>query len=1018
MRAANKNQFRYVALIAVSIFLFSCSGGDSEDSQEEQNAKSIQLSGLVSQTNGTPIPEAEVSINGVSVRSDENGNYAFEQVEVEDKENITVEIEKDGFAEGRAIIGLDDSGKYSSNTKLLPETSQDVVDFSQASGDTLLSVNDGGSDVVKLTIPQAAVSSSTPTSVQVAYNDPTTVSGQESLPGESVGNTLGSLSNLEPVAAADITIEDYDGNKKETLGSAVTVDLKIPASVVAEYAAGDTIPWWSLNEDTGQWKREDAEPSTTVVDDAIVVDLAGTLYARGKVTHLSWWAAKKEVAKPTCLCVDVKDDQGIAISGVEVEFVGDSYKGRSGKRKTKKDGRACVTTKASDTTTHTGTLLVHRGNEKFTYDVTDPGEGDTGTDLINLPTTEVDLYAGANPSMCQLMANTIVLGKGMISGTVVDDAINPVAGLTLYSSEGESAVTNANGVYSMPATVDASVEVFAPDVESKTVLVTASTTLDFTLVNRAPIISEYAHDGMASILNGGTVNFFVIAKDPENQLLSYSWSTSDSATITPSAVNNALASLGIPSTGMGTTQVRVEVSDPRGLKVTRELNVSWGSALKGTTFKLTLMDNPTDTNPVVGATVALYNTDNKTVQSTRTSDSNGVVDFGDIGRSTMTFLVAYKGALQNYDDQYRINMFVDVPVASSSYFTDFARDLDTGFEEQVFTCPPGWKGYVAGAANVHVPFSFGASTGRSLIAGPKNGMYPISDTAIEFSASYSNMCAGHLQSDGLMSSLVQFNSNTPSDQSYGFILDQQFPGVVTWEMPLDYTFVTRGLTTEGNYTYSGKVLAYRKGVGHYVADYLWSDTSFRFPDQFPADNYLIYGKYGATNGYGRSTQRFGKRRYYSDVGEAGSMAVPPNSTTMQLLEYDNATNKVNWLKSSNSNNDISMISMIYLREIDGARAGEEYVTFYVWMDENAKSWTVPDLPSAISGWSDNVNLNNNFVSGYNSFSVVLDDYDLTSNFEQVWSSFIAGDDLNKSANDQTYYRDYLIGSLNSRNTVR
>ncbi|MBP8066927.1 MAG: hypothetical protein KAY27_00050 [Pedobacter sp.] len=113
------------------------------------------------------------------------------------------------------------------------------------------------------------------------------------LPGGSfASNVIGA--NGQPIAAGvyfnaagSLSINMFGGTKEvKTFTKPVSVDMEVNPSMInpntnATIKVGETIPMWSLNDETGQWK---AEGNATFATSA-----AGKLVARLQITHLSDW---------------------------------------------------------------------------------------------------------------------------------------------------------------------------------------------------------------------------------------------------------------------------------------------------------------------------------------------------------------------------------------------------------------------------------------------------------------------------------------------------------------------------------------------------------------------------------------------------------------------------------------------------------------------------------------------------------------------------------------------------------
>ncbi|MES2650657.1 MAG: hypothetical protein V4663_02900 [Bacteroidota bacterium] len=118
--------------------------------------------------------------------------------------------------------------------------------------------------------------------------------GASSLPGASyASNVIGA--NGQPITngvnfdiAGAVSIDMFYGSKEvKGFSKPVNVDIEVSSTMInpntnQPIKENETIPMWSLNDQTGQWKSEG--------DATFVKNAAGNLVARMQITHLSGWA--------------------------------------------------------------------------------------------------------------------------------------------------------------------------------------------------------------------------------------------------------------------------------------------------------------------------------------------------------------------------------------------------------------------------------------------------------------------------------------------------------------------------------------------------------------------------------------------------------------------------------------------------------------------------------------------------------------------------------------------------------
>jgi len=133
-----------------------------------------------------------------------------------------------------------------------------------------------------------------------------------------------------------------------------------------------------------------------------------------------------------------------------------------------------------------------------------------------------------------------------------------------------------------------------------------------------------------------------------------------------------------PATGSGKAQTTVTVTDANGRQTSRTADTVYNDpAQQGNRLSFVIKDNLDSDQPIQGMTIALYNTDNRTIAQTKISDANGVVDFGDIGRSRATITLVYDDGEGDIEGYRYIDTFVDVLVAQNIVYY---QDDDTSGE--------------------------------------------------------------------------------------------------------------------------------------------------------------------------------------------------------------------------------------------------------------------------------------------------------------------------------------------------
>ncbi|TLM98658.1 hypothetical protein FDZ71_16820, partial [bacterium] len=290
---------------------------------------------------------ARVAID--STTTDATGFFSFTAVTIPTDGKVLVSVEKDGYASYQELVTLGGGANASVDAALAEAAVTSAAGVE--SNPVTIAVNGTSSANAKmdLSIPAGSIldASGNPVTgdvkVEVAVADPSIDADRSVFPGSFAAATPGQDLNeapetLESVAFAEITIRDaVTGEEYTTLDETApaTVKFKLPQDIQdgttlnpdtgVAYVAGDTIPWWSYNEDLGVWEQEDADPATpAVLDDATVVSGADGLYVEAKVVHFTWWNGDYPLTR-AYLNIHIVNDAGQPVPGVQVRAEGVSY---------------------------------------------------------------------------------------------------------------------------------------------------------------------------------------------------------------------------------------------------------------------------------------------------------------------------------------------------------------------------------------------------------------------------------------------------------------------------------------------------------------------------------------------------------------------------------------------------------------------------------------------------------------------------------------------------------------------
>jgi len=954
------------------VVVSGCGGGSSNDNDGNVIPQSqVTVAGVVSGSGG--LIDVTVSSGGKSATTDANGFYELANIPVPSSGSVVLTYEKDGYATFQRSLPVADGETYAVAASLLQYHHSESMDAAQ-SNNLIVADPDNvtGHSLAEISFPAGSVASSGNVTVEVAVGDPTTEAGRPTFPGDYMAASIlgGEVDTpLESVVFTEITVTDANGTELTQLNEPATVTVRLPDALQSQYSAGDTVPWWSYDETTASWVREDADPATTLLDDAQVIDLNddGVLYARAMVTHFSWWNVDQPMNEHACLCVVVQDENDAPTAGSQLIAEGVSYNGISRPARTDANGRACVTVKRSTIdVTERVKLYIESGGVRFDYDVTDTGEGDVASNEIFTPTTQGSTID--NTGQCVDLTNTI--GQrfdGVVSGSVTKEGSgNPIVDFTILSNFGPTAITNALGQYSMNVPVGMPVSLFAVGLVSQNVTVTSADTpaiVNFVVPNLDPLITQFTRVPDGAVTSGQAVTLNVSATDPEEDTLSYAWDT------TAGSLNQTTGTSVVwtaPAAGSGTAQTTVTVTDANGGQTSRTAFIIYNEAAQaGNRLAFVIKDDLDSDQPVQGTTIALYNTDNRTIAQTKISDASGVVDFGDIGRTRATVTLAYEDA----EGGRYIDTFINVLVAQNIvYYLDDGPEGLFGFgdtTDNVIANIDLTLSDIPVGANFTVVQPLGAvqqhATGGEL---PSN--IPVREA--------------HLQDDGKLSmlALTYPDVNLTSLINYGYLLDQTVTDGAGYNISLARNPPNLGWTTSPVTSLASlAILGIRGERGYLVSSYLddpLASGTMSFANEFPVEYYWV----AADTEYLATTELSSTVRYNT---LPQSLVVPMPDYSIDSFDYAEAARLFSWEITGSSPRDF--VSLFLNSYNDTEKPEFEWT---VLMAENTSSWQVMDLPAPANTWVDTENITNNVINIF----VDVCDWDVVNGMDQLWQLFTSG----------------------------
>lgn len=301
------------------------------------------------------------------------------------------------------------------------------------------------------------------------------------------------------------------------------------------------------------------------------------------------------------------------------------------------------------------------------------------------------------------------------------------------------------------------------------------------------------------------------------------------------------------------------------------------SSKRNTVLRLTFVDSSSDERkPVAGVVVVLYETDNITIRDTKTTESDGVADFGDIGRTTATITYGWEyiesgityrrlitwreGPVLRID----VGVYVGVPAATPTLInvtlTSLPDDTETTWLQ------PVWLISLNGAY-VDVPIS---SSDR--------------------------------HNDGTVSFIGHSENDTESTK-YGYLLNQTISSGSTYSFPIDKEF--------GAFTWKAneKTEEVWMRANYKEVDYA---IGWEFPDE-PADS----GEFGPMDAFPVTTSSVYAENPYEEgttwkhVEYRYGAKLPPEELEFEYPDYNfssasftSATKTASWALNGASPKDV------------------------------------------------------------------------------------------------------------------
>ena len=355
---------RLAPFFIVMMLLAGCSGSDGDGAAAGSggggtggtggprvDALETGLFGSVQDADGRPLARATVEVAGRSAATDENGEFVIATSTIGD---AVAKFGADGYLPAVRRATIADGSPTAAHVILKPRARAQ-----QLTADTGGTV--AGAREAAVTIEPGDLSGSNQMSVTGMVE--VSVTPVDPSDGSEVQALTASFDDgvdlLESFGMVDVTIMQGANELDVADGETLTIRIPAPAGTPSSLL-DDTMPLWSLDEETGRWVEEGT----------LTLDPATNTYV-GEVSHLSAWNADRR-ATATCIAGIALDQDGDPVPGAAVDTKGVSYSGSSATN-TGEDGRFYVAVRKSS---RVSVSVVHAAGGGETRDV-DSTEEDT-----------------------------------------------------------------------------------------------------------------------------------------------------------------------------------------------------------------------------------------------------------------------------------------------------------------------------------------------------------------------------------------------------------------------------------------------------------------------------------------------------------------------------------------------------------------------------------------------------------------------------------------------------------------
>lgn len=573
-----------------------------------------------------------------------NGFFLFEDLAITPEQRWLVNFSKAGYIDTQKLKRHNntDTNYYMAVSLAQPDIVKEI-DLTTAQTVTL------NGDQVSIELPSGAVNGGDDaSSISITYGDASTEAGASLFPGDyTATNDISVPADilLESIAFVDFSLSDKSSNDLTLLDQPAKVTLRLPPIYQTmglrsdAFHEGDTIAWWSYNEENGVWLREDADVSTSEIDDAVVSVVDGVLFASAQVTHFSWWNLDRPLMEQSCIDVTVVDGLGDPLPDLEIFANGETYNAQTSGI-TDATGKVKITVKRSeDSNAPEGfKIIAKKGSVIFEYDLKNSLEGDPQTNVVESP-SKTGTAQGAGE--CTSLQDPFVISfDGTLEGVVYDANGEPAAGQTIQTSLGDSIITDGQGrfTFSVPHLQD--ISLIIPEQYASFYRTTEENPITSIVINlniQPVVINGLTAVPSTTVEPGEMINLTIDIKDFDQHVVT--WSATAGTITSTGDITAQWTAPSINVSGSAVISASVIAKDQR--HASTDITLNWQVTVIPAPLIVELKNFSFNEDPqtVEGIQVMLHTSNGIDVEQSMLTDAQGIVYFGIIDRELVTISI-------------------------------------------------------------------------------------------------------------------------------------------------------------------------------------------------------------------------------------------------------------------------------------------------------------------------------------------------------------------------------------------